>query len=207
MRVVLLREWWANGPLGLEQGFDIARPSGGVGGVGAVARCVRESAARPRDGTAPGGFALCRPAGHRCSWSQFARLAAGAWRTRPRAGQRSWRALSGADRPVRGAGRAGTLSDGVGCNGDCSDRFGYSVATSGNTVVVGSPFSRSELAGRTAVTVYVFLGAVPAGWASATQTAELAGRNLGGLTWSWVTRSPSRATATRSSPVRPRAAR
>ena len=31
-------------------------------------------------------------------------------------------------------------SDGVGANGDNGDRFGYSVATSGNTVVVGAPF-------------------------------------------------------------------
>ena len=71
-----------------------------------------------------------------------------------------------------------TPSDGVGCNGACGDKFGYSVATSGNTVVVGAPFHEANSQPYSGA-VYVFQ--MPAaGWASATQTAELTDSTLGG---------------------------
>ena len=71
-----------------------------------------------------------------------------------------------------------TPSDGVGCNGDCGDQFGYSVATSGNTVVVGAPYHEANSQAYSGA-VYVFQ--MPAaGWASATQTAELSDSTLGG---------------------------
>ena len=71
-----------------------------------------------------------------------------------------------------------TPSDGVGCNGACGDQFGYSVATSGSTVVVGAPYHEANSQPYSGA-VYVFQ--MPAaGWASATQTAELSDSTLGG---------------------------
>jgi hypothetical protein len=172
-----LREWWANGPLGLEQGFDIARRPAGSGAL--TLSLAVSGGARLDHGTVllPGGL-------------RYAGLQA------TDAGGRSLRAWLQVrdgrvlvlvdDRGARYPVRIDPLveqaeldpSDGVGCDGDCGDRFGYSVATSGNTVVVGSPFHEANSKVQSGA-VYVFQ--MPAaGWASATQTAELTDAALGG---------------------------
>jgi hypothetical protein len=167
-----LREWWANGPLGLEQGFDIAtRPAGS--GVLALSLAV-PGGVRLSHGTLllPGGL---RYAGVQATDADGRALHA-------------WLTLRGAqavlhvnDRGARYPLRIDpsiqqaelTASDGAG-NGsgeDHGDRFGYSVAVAGNTVVVGAPF---HTVGSNALQGAVYVFQMPgSGWASATQTAEL----------------------------------
>ena len=165
-----LREWWANGPLGLEQSFDVARRPAGSGVVAlslAVPRGVRLS-----HGTLllPGGL---RYAGIRATDADGRAL-------------RAWLTLRGARAVLRVNDRGAryplridpsiqqavlTASDGAGCDGDCGDRFGYSVAVAGTTVVVGAPFHTvGSKAQKGAVYVFQRHGIA---WTSATQTAEL----------------------------------
>jgi FG-GAP repeat len=63
-------------------------------------------------------------------------------------------------------------------NGENYDQFGYSVAISGNTVVVGAPGTSGGLENGT---VYVFEKPT-SGWANMTQTAELTASSEGGGT-------------------------
>jgi hypothetical protein len=172
-----VREWWANGPLGLEQGFDIARRPAGAGALG-LSLAVSGSA-RLDHGTVllPGGL---RYAGLRATDAGGRSLRA--W-LQVRDGRVFVRVADrGARYPVRidpfVEQAELTPSDGVGCDGDCGDRFGYSVATSGNTVVVGSPFHGANSQVQSGA-VYVF-EMKAGGWASATQTAELSDSGLGG---------------------------
>ena len=172
-----LREWWANGPLGLEQGFDIARRPAGSGAL--TLSLAVSGRVRLDHGTVllPGGL---RYAGLQATDARGRSLRA--WLQ-----VRDGRVLvlvddRGARYPVRIDPLVEQAeldpSDGVGCDGDCGDRFGYSVATSGNTVVVGSPFHEANSQAQSGA-VYVFQ--MPAaGWASATQTAELTDAALGG---------------------------
>ncbi|HXQ01195.1 MAG TPA: hypothetical protein VN845_14170, partial [Solirubrobacteraceae bacterium] len=171
-----VREWWANGPLGLEQGFDIARRPAG-GGALTLSLAVPASV-RLDHGTVllPGGL---RYAGLQATDARGRSLRA--WlqvrdgRVLVRVDDRGARYPLRIDPTVEQAEL--TPSDGVGCDGDCADRFGYSVATSGNTVVVGSPYHAANSEADSG-TVYVFQ--MPAaGWASATQTAELTDSALG----------------------------
>jgi hypothetical protein len=74
-------------------------------------------------------------------------------------------------------GGAGGGGEGGGGPGGAGDQFGWSVATSGHTVVVGAPYHRARSQADSGA-VYVFQ--MPAsGWASATQTAELTDSTLG----------------------------
>jgi hypothetical protein len=165
-----VREWWANGPLGLEQGFDIARRPSGAGAL-TLALAISGSS-RLYHGTVllPGGL-------------RYAGLHASDARGRP---LRAWLQLRDGRVLVRVDDRGAlypvrvdpfiqqaelSASDGVGGAGD---RFGFSVAVSGNTVVVGAPFHAvgSLPQGVQAGAVYVFQKPA-AGWANATQTAEL----------------------------------
>ena len=70
-----LREWWANGPLGLEQAFDIARRPAGSGAL--TLSLAVPAGARLDHGAVllPGGSALCRRACQRCWWPCVAFLA------------------------------------------------------------------------------------------------------------------------------------
>ena len=172
-----VRESWANGPLGLEQGFAIARRPVGSGAL-TLSLAVSGSVRLDHGAVLlPGGL---RYAGVRASDARGRSLRA--W-LQVRSGRMLVRVADrGAQYPVRidpfVQQAELTPSDGVGCDGDCGDRFGYSVATSGNTVVVGAPYHEANsqpLSGA----VYVFQ--MPAaGWASATQTAELTDVGLGG---------------------------
>jgi hypothetical protein len=165
-----LREWWVNGPLGLEQGFDIARRPAGSGAL-TLALAVSGRAQLEHG-------AISLPGGLRYDGVE-ARDADGHT-------LRAWLAVRGGRVLVQVADRGAvyplridpsiqqaelTASDGVGCSGDCGDQFGYSVAIAGGTVVVGAPFR--AVGGHTQQgAVYVFER--PAGgWAGMTQTAEL----------------------------------
>ncbi len=160
-----LREWWTNGPLGLEQGFDLARRPAGAGAL--TLSLAVPASARLAHGT------LLLPGGLRYS-GVHATDAGG--RTLP-----AWLEMSGGRVLVRVSDRGArypvrvdpfvqqaelTAGDGVG-----GDEFGYSIAVSGNTVVVGAPEHKVGANAQQGA-VYVFtMGA--GGWANATQTAEL----------------------------------
>ena len=171
-----VREWWANGPLGLEQGFDVAgRPAGS----GAVTLSLAVSgAARIDHGTVllPGGL---RYAGVRATDARGRSLRA--WlqlrdgRILVRVADRGARYPLRIDPTVEQAEL--TPSDGVSFDGP-ADQFGFSVATSGNTVVVGAPYHEANSQPYSGA-VYVFQ--MPAaGWANAKQIAELTDSTLGG---------------------------
>ncbi len=156
-----VREWWANGPLGLEQGFEVARPPAGRGPL-------TLALAMP-GATQLGRGMLALPGGLRYA-GLSARDASG--RTLP-----AWFAVRagrvliavddrGARYPVRVdpfvQGPTLKPSDGVG-----GDQFGYSVAVSGNTIAVGAPDHSVSTARQG--TVYVFVKG-SSGWQ---QAAEL----------------------------------
>jgi len=159
-----LREWWSNGPLGLEQGFDIARRPAGSGAL--TLSLAVSGSLRLDHGTVllPGGL---RYAGVHATDTDGrvlpAWLQVHAGRVLVRVDDREARYPVHVDPFVQQAEL--TAEDGAE-----DDGFGFSVAASGNTIVVGSPLhdGSSEHQGA----VYVFT--MPAGgWASAKQTAEL----------------------------------
>jgi hypothetical protein len=160
-----LRESWANGPLGLEQSFDLARRPAGAGAL-TLSLSVPASA-RLAHGTVllPGGL---RYAGVHATDAAGralpARLQLHGGRVLVRVDDRGARYPVRIDPFVQQAEL--TAGDGVG-----GDEFGYSVAVSGNTVVVGAP-EHEVGSNKQQGAVYVFeMGA--GGWADATQTAEL----------------------------------
>ncbi len=171
-----VRQWWTNGPLGLEQGFDIARRPAGSGAL--TLSLAVSGTVRLDHGTVqlPGGL---RYAGLRATDARGRSLRA--W-LQARNGRILVRVNDhGARYPLRidpfVQQAELTPSDGVGCAYLC-DQFGYSVATSGSTVVVGAPYHEANSQPYSGA-VYVFQ--MPAaGWASATQTAELSDSTLGG---------------------------
>jgi hypothetical protein len=174
-----VRAWYANGPLGLEQGFDVARAS-------AATRASRR---------------LILGVRLRLSGGLHARLAAGAQRitiaapgARPALTYGQLLATDARGRmlparlrlhrgelriEIRSAGAAfpihvdpflssGTLTASTPAQGD---ELGYSVATDGSTIVVGAPRTPS---GDSAEVGAAYVFAEPkTGWADATQTAEL----------------------------------
>jgi len=166
-----LREWYENGPLGLEQGFDVARaPSAGRGrlvfamslwgslrahhrgdavilsGDGTTLRYTAPVASDARGRALP---ASLRVSGSRLEISVDDQGARYPLRVDPFVAQ----------------GRL-TASDGA-----AGDDLGFSVAVSGNTIVAGAPFHQVG-ANPARGSAYVFVE--PAGgWANATQTAEL----------------------------------
>jgi hypothetical protein len=160
-----VRAWYANGPLGLEQGFDLARPP--ASGTGRMVLGISLSGdLRPRNDR--GGVVF---AGHGVSlrYSGLVAYDARGRRLPASVGLRHGRlVISVDDRGARYPLRVDpfvqqaelTASDGA-----ADDEFGSSVAVDGNTIVVGAP----NHAGGGAV--YVFTK--KAGWANSTQTAEL----------------------------------
>ena len=142
-----LREWYRNGPLGLEQGFDLARRPAGRGDVTLALALSGPSSVRLRDGSAllsgPGGTL------------RYSGLSASDARGRP---LHAWLSLGagrllihvddrGARYPVRidpfieqGEPLAGRNEIGEGA-------FGYSVALSadGNTALIGGPGDNNSL--------------------------------------------------------------
>jgi hypothetical protein len=170
-RVVYARagvsEWWANGPLGLEQGFAVpARPTGAAG---LLTLSLSLSGVNPRLG---GGGALLGGA------LRYDSLIATDARGRvlpSHLAVRSGKILilvddQGARYPVRidpfVQSTELTAKDGA-----QDDEFGSSAAVNGDTIVVGAPDHDSG-SGYVEGAVYVFTKPA-SGWAGATQNAEL----------------------------------
>ena len=177
-----LREWWANGPVGLEQGFDIASRPAGSGAL-ALSLAV-PGGVRLVHGTLllPGGL---RYAGVRATDAGGRVLPA--WLT-----LRGGRAVlhvndRGARYPLRVNPYVQQSAELTASDAAEEDVLGYSVAVSGNTAVVGAPHQSfpqpHEPSGDTDPgAVYVFeMGA--GGWA---QTAKLTAPDgpADGLGWS-----------------------
>ncbi len=170
-----VREWFANGPLGLEQGFDVAaRPNAGSGPLTFSLTLSGDLAASLR-----GGSLLLSGRG---AALRYTGLSATDARGRV---LRSWLEVAGGRLLIRVDDRGAvyplridpliqqaelTASDGA-----KEDQLGYSVAISGNTVVAGAP--RAEV-GSNAQRGAAYVFVMPAsGWASATQTAKLTASN------------------------------
>ncbi len=169
-----ISEWYANGPLGLEQGFSVARAAGS-----SLALSVALHGRGLRARAAAGGIDLL--AGRRVAWRYGGLAAADArGRTLP-----AWMSLRGSTvvLHVRTAGASfpvlvdptltPVIQQGVLTAGDgaASDAFGQSVAVSGSVIAVGA---QGATAGgqQGAGAVYVF--SEPAtGWASTTSAAKL----------------------------------
>jgi trimeric autotransporter adhesin len=172
-------EWYANGPLGVEQGFDVAaRPHGGTGPLTFSLALSGNLAGKLDHGSlllARKGVAL-----------RYGGLVAADARGRA---LRSWLELIGGRVLIRVDDRGAVYplhvdpfvqqAELTAGDGAASDLLGASVAVSGDTVVAGSYNHNS---GKGAVYVFVMPAA---GWANATQTAELTatdgapGDNLG----------------------------
>jgi FG-GAP repeat protein/List-Bact-rpt repeat protein len=160
-----LGEWYANGPLGLEQGFEIAhRPVG----VGALTFSLALSARAHLEHGAvllPGGL---RYAGAQASDADGRALRA--WlelrrgRVLLRVDDRRARYPVRVDPFIQQA----QLTAG---DGAANDHFGQSVAVSGSTVLVGTP-GHTVGTNTSQGAVYVFT-VPPGGWTNTTQTAEL----------------------------------
>jgi hypothetical protein len=165
-------EWYANGPLGLEQGFDVrARPEAGSGPVTFVLAPGDGLHVR-RDG--PSGVVL-RGGG--------ASLRYGGLTTTDARGRvlRSWLATRpghlalkvddrGAAYPIR-VDPLVQQAELTANDGAAGDVLGASVAISGDTIAALAPV-HSNGAGATRGAVYVFVKPA-SGWANATQTAKL----------------------------------
>jgi hypothetical protein len=131
-----LREWWTNGPLGLEQGFDLARRPAGAGAL--TLSLAAPASARLAHGTLllPGGLRYAgvhaTDAGGRAlpAWLQMS-----GGRVLVRVDDHGARYPVRVDPFVQQAEL--TASDGA-----VEDDLGYSVAISGNTLVVGAPHQK-----------------------------------------------------------------
>ncbi len=166
-----LTEWFANGPLGLEQGFDVA--------------------ARPQIGSGPLTFSLALSGDLAASLHGGALMLSGRGMALRYGGLvatdargrvlRSWLELSGSRLLIRVADRGAvyplridpliqqaelTASDGA-----KEDELGSTVAVSEDTIVVGAPKHKVG-ANEEQGAAYVFVKPA-SGWASATQAAEL----------------------------------
>ena len=170
-----VREWFANGPLGLEQGFDVqARPHGGSGpltfslGLSGNLRPVLR-----------GGSLLL--SGHGANLAYRGLVATDA---RGRI-LHSFLQLQGDRLLVRVDDRDAVYpirvdpfvqqAELTASDGETGDSLGYSIAISGSTIVAGAPIHQvGSNIGEGAAYVFV----MPAsGWANATQTAELTASN------------------------------
>jgi hypothetical protein len=158
-------EWWANGPLGLEEGFDLARRPAGTGDVALALKI--SCAVSLHDGVVALGGGLTYTGLHAhdaTGRSLAAKFTLQKGRVLIQVDDRGARYPLEIDPFV---GRA-TLTSSDGFNGD---EFGYSVAISGNTIAVGAP--RHNVDGNADQgAVYVFVEGAK-GWSSTTQTAEL----------------------------------
>jgi hypothetical protein len=167
-----VEEWWANGPLGLEEGFDLARRPAGTGDL--TLGLAISGAVSLRDGVVALGGGLSY-AGLRAEdatgRSLEARFVLQRGHLLIQVDDRGARYPLEIDPFVKRA----TLTSSDGVKGD---QFGYSVAISGNTIAVGAP---EHAVGGNADqgAVYVFVEGAK-GWSSATQAAELAASDGGG---------------------------
>jgi hypothetical protein len=167
-----LREWYANGPLGVEQGFDVAaRPRAGAGPLTFAMRITGDLATRH----AHDAIAL---SGHGVRLRYGGLVATDA---RGRA-LRAWLELDGArlllevdDRGARYPLRIDPLiqqADVTASDGAAGDVLGASVAVSGNAIVAGAPFHEVGSNKKQGV-AYLFVEP-PGGWTNTSApSAEL----------------------------------
>ncbi len=173
-----LQEWFANGPLGLEQGFDVAaRPSAGSGPLTFSLALSGNLAARVQDGSLMldgRGVAL-----------RYGGLVATDARGRV---LRSWLELAGGHLLIRVVDRGASYplridpflqqAELTAKEGAKEEELGASVAVSGETIVVGAPNREVEKKAERGA-AYVFTRP-SSGWANATQTAELTEKGMPG---------------------------
>ena len=171
-----VREWYANGPLGLEQGFVVARPVGGGGGVLRLSMALSGDL-RASLSAGGGGLLFARAGRGVLAYRDLVAVDARgrglrAWLVLGRGRVEIRVAVSGAAFPVRIdplAQRAKlTASDGA-----VDDRLGFSVAVSadGSTVVAGAP-DATVGANPFQGAAYVFVKP-KGGWSSGQETAKL----------------------------------
>ena len=166
-----LQEWFVNGPLGLEQGFDVeARPGAGRGPLTFSLALSGNLASRLQDGSlllGGGGVAL-----------RYGGLVATDARGRV---LHSWLQLAGGHLLIRVDDRGAAYpvridpflqqAELTASDGGEGDRLSYSVAISGTTIVAGAPFAK---VGSNAHQGAAYVFTMPAsGWASAKQTTKL----------------------------------
>jgi hypothetical protein len=158
-------EWWANGPLGLEEGFDLARRPAGAGDLTLALKI--SGAVSLHDGVVALGGGLsytglrAEDATGRSLASHFT-LQKG--QLLIQVDDRGARYPLEIDPFVKRA----TLTSSDGVNGD---QFGYSVSIWGNTIAVGAPAHNVD-GNADQGAVYVFVEGAK-GWSSTTQAAEL----------------------------------
>jgi hypothetical protein len=130
-------EWWANGPLGLEEGFDLARRPAGTGDVTLALKI--SGAVSLHDGVValPGGLSYTGLQAHDARGRSLeARFVLQNGRVLIQVDDRGARYPLEIDLFVERT----TLHSSDGENGG---EFGYSVAISGNTIAVGAPTTPS----------------------------------------------------------------
>jgi trimeric autotransporter adhesin len=170
-----LREWYTNGPLGLEQGFDLAaRPRAGRGPLTLALTLSGDLAARMH-----GGSLLLDDHGTTLRYSDLLATDARGHVLR------SWLTLAGDRLLIHVEDRGATYplridpllqhaeqrAELTTTDGSIEEGVGWSVAVSGDTIVVGAP---NQTVGATTAQGAVDVFTMPAsGWANATQTAEL----------------------------------
>jgi hypothetical protein len=165
-------EWWANGPLGLEEGFDLARRPAGTGDLTLAlavsgALSLRDGVVAIGDGLSYTGLRAEDATGR----SLEARFALQQGRLLIQVDDVGARYPLKIDPFVQRA--TLTSSDGV-----SGDELGYSVAIWGNTIAVGAPDHAVD-GNADQGAVYVFVEGAN-GWSSATQAAELTASDGGG---------------------------
>ena len=165
-----LVEWYANGPLGLEQGFVLGRRPAGSG-VLMLRVGVVGGGARGRVVGGGSGLVVSGRGGGLLRYGDLSVVDAVGRRVPVRVvlvGSRVWLRVD--DVGVRYPLRVDPLvqqAELTASDGDTDDQFGYSVAMSGDTLVVGAPSHDGEDGA-----VYVYTRP-PSGWQDATQVAEL----------------------------------
>jgi hypothetical protein len=158
-------EWWSNGPLGLEEGFDLARRPAGTGDV-TLALAI-SGAMSLNDGVVALGGGLSYTGLHAQDArgrSLEARFVLQHGRVLIQVDDRGAKYPLEIDPFVERA--TLTSSDGV-----SGDELGYSVAILGNTIAIGAPDHAVD-GNADQGAVYVFVEGAK-GWSSATQAAEL----------------------------------
>ena len=168
-------EWYANGPLGLEQGFTVPRALGAHTGTLSLALAMSGSLrAKAQRG---GGLALLARSG--AVVLRYGQLSAfdargralPAWISLARGRVVLHVRTAGAHYPIAidPIFQAGRLSA---SNGTAFEEMGNSVAISGSTIAVGAP--AAHVNGHTYAQGAVYVFTEPGGgWGNATQTAEL----------------------------------
>jgi hypothetical protein len=165
-----LREWYTNGPLGLEQGFDVARaPSGGAGQLTLALSLAGDLRAR-----ASGAGVIFSGHGTSLRYTGLTATDARGRRLPASIALRGGRlVLSVNDRGARYPVRVDPFVQVAQLTeaGAPGDALAYSAAVSGTTIVAGAP---AHTVGASASQGAVFVFSEPAsGWANATPTATL----------------------------------